>query len=341
MTTGDIRPRPIEAMLAALDDVYFVPESHSRCDVTEAEARPILDCDDAGLAALVQNGLPSAVVDGVRRFDQCDLFNLALRAGAGNTPPEIAFRFALRWMSAATDEMLAERRWAFAADVCCPLGEDCGGDSALAVPVPQIYGGELRTDGALPEPDSDGRIHRGRTGAASLHAKIRLAGAMTEIADPVIRDIYGSFLQRPPRWVKLPAAIQADLAQLESRNVATCVSASLALERDFNGAGLTARTRRGWVLGMLDLVHAWVEVKQRDGTVVVIDPIFALFSTMVPSANPSLRQSHVSIRTNRILPTPMSATAPVAVHRCADASTPPKVHIRVAPEPETADLRRR
>jgi hypothetical protein len=67
---------------------------------------------------------------------------------------------------------------------------------------------------------------------------------------------------------------------------------------------------------MLDLVHAWVEVQDDDGEVKVIDPIFALFSSMVGSANPILRDPRISVRTNRLLPTARRAHEPLEQHCC-------------------------
>lgn len=326
-----------QLLIAALDDTYFVPQPHRREEISESEAQQILGCDRGQLDMLVADGLPTSVIDGVRRFDQCDLFNLALRAGAGTTAPELAFRFALRWMSESTEQMLTERQWAFSVDARCPVDAQCTGDTALAVPFPQCYGGALTFEGPPVRVDAEGRTHSGPTGAVTIDAEISLAGALTEINDATIRDIYGSFLAQPPRWVKLPAELHADIARLEPRNVATCVSASLALARDFTRAGRQARTRRGWVLGMLDLVHAWVEVEQSDGTVTVIDPIFALFSTLLTTSNPTLCDPRVSVRCNRVLPTHMSARQPLATHRCAhtDAEAAAKIHARIAPQPKT------
>jgi len=324
-------------LLNALEDLFPVPAEHWVPDTAAAVAEQLLGCDTATLDELTAHGLPHRILDGEIRYDQCDLFNLALYSGSGATPPEMSFRFALRWMSSPLDDLLARRNWTFRADLSCAYPESCGGipGSALAVPIPELYGGSFVMgpgDGSQPVADSDGLLQGfASDGSLSLHASLTLGGDLTALQSPVIREIYSDFLDRHPHWVKLPTPVHVEVDLLDAHGVATCVSASLYLERELQRAGLEARTRRGWVLGMLDLVHAWVEVFDSDGTVRVIDPIFGLFSAMLPNANPVLSDPTLSIRSNRILPTQRTAGQPVALHRCNGVETTPNTRLRITP----------
>lgn len=336
MTASSADPSPL---LNALETLFQVPCEYWSPDTSAAVAEQLLGCSTATLDELTAHGLPHRILDGETWYDQCDLFNLALYSGSGATPPEMSFRFALRWMSSPLDDLLVRRSWSFRADISCPQPDTCRGnaESTFAVPIPELYGGSIAVEpneGASPVVDSDGLLHSVTDdGALSLQASLRLGGDHAAILSPEIREIYSAFLGSGPRWVKLPPALHIEVDLLEAHGVATCVSASLYLERELRRAGLNVRTRRGWVLGMLDLVHAWVEVLDSDGTVRVIDPIFGLFSAMLPNANPLLSDPNISIRSNRVLPTGRSAAQPIARHRCGGAESAPKTRLRIAPVP--------
>jgi hypothetical protein len=86
-----------------------------------------------------------------------------------------------------------------------------------------------------------------------------------------------------------------------------------------------ATTRIGWVIGMLDLVHAWVEVVDADGVSKVVDPIFTLFAGTIPNANPDLLSTTHTMRTNRLIPTALRVGDRVATHPCDRARFTTKI----------------
>lgn len=330
-----------DGLFNALADFFPVPDLYREADTDWTVARQLLDCDDDTLTELVRRGLP-AKGDGEQTwFDQRDIFNLALHSGSGTTPPECAFRYALRWMALPTVHLISGRAWTFTVDVRCSVPSDCDGDpgSAIAPPTPQVYGGGIRLlDGIGDVVDASGRL---TAQGERLHfrADIQVAGEVTEIRSPQLREIYAEFLASSLRWIKLPAALQADVDTLLPRGVATCVTSSLYLETHCRSAGLVARTRRGWVLGMLDLVHAWVEVDDIDGSTKVIDPIFGLFAAMLRESNPVLRRFDTSVRTNRLLPTALSAAQPLATHHCRGSESEPQVAAVILPvSPNTGQV---
>ncbi|NUT93712.1 MAG: hypothetical protein HOY78_16995 [Saccharothrix sp.] len=275
---------------------FAIPLAHRQDDTSRAAAIEMLGGADA-LDALVRGGLPVGPDD---RFDSRDLFNFALRSGGGRTVPEQAFAFALRWMRSPAEALLEPRTSRFSLSLPC----DCD-PVALARPHLEPHGGSVRD-----------------TTTDSTHeftATIRTTGSLVPLRSEILRDEVEAFADLGVRWVKLPDALREDVDLVTSQRVATCESASLYLARRFRDAGYLADTRIGWVLGMLDLVHAWVEVVDDDGVTKVVDPIFALLADLVPGANPLLTDPAVALRTNRLIPTGLSVGGRVAVHACGAA----------------------
>jgi hypothetical protein len=280
---------------------FFIPERYREPDTDRVAAAQMLGCDDTALTALVRGGLP---VDN-DRFDSRDLFNLGLHSGTGRTVPEQAFAFTLRWMRERTESLLAPRASTFTLAMTC----DCADPVAtLARPRAERYGGAVLDL----TPASEGDLVAGATLTATVHTR----GELAPLDSSALRDLVREFGELGLRWVKLPAALREDEDLVTSHGVASCESASRYLARRVTEAGLSATTRIGWVVGMLDLVHAWVEVVDTDGVTKVLDPIFALFATTIPDANPLLTDPTVSLRTNRLIPTGLSVGGQVATHDC-------------------------
>jgi hypothetical protein len=280
----------------SLDGMYLIPPEHHVPDTDRAAAAQLLGVDDPAIDALVHSGL---TVRG-DRFDGRDLFNLGLHSGTGRTVPEQAFAFSLRWMRGSADELLAPRTLRFALTANCACA-----DVALAVPRPDLYDGSV-----TPVPEHD-VVH-----ASTVTATVRTQGRAAPLRSPVLRELVEDFAGLGVRWVKLPDALREDESLVTSHRVATCESASRYLARRCRDAGYAATTRIGWVLGMLDLVHAWVEVTDDDGETKVVDPVFALFAATVPAANPLLTDPSVALRTNRLVPTALPVGGRVAHHDC-------------------------
>lgn len=298
----------------ALSNHFSIPAEHSDGSVSWEVAKQLLTCDDDTLATLVEEGLRTVGDSRVQRFDRRDVFNLALHCGTGSTPPERAFAYALRWMSSSTNELLQPRSWSFKLEVTpAEVGDGIHADNLGAfLPTPEVYGGRLR---AL-EVEGGYKTNRatvvGPGPIIQISGTACIAGLFTSIRSQKLRDIYSNFLESRLRWIQLPAEIEGEVDLLVEHGVSNCVTASLYVERMCRQEGFDARTRRGWVLGMLDLVHAWVEVIDDDGDVKIIDPIFGLFSRMLPDPNPTLNDASLSTRTNRLLPTNAAAAQPIA-----------------------------
>ncbi len=270
---------------------FLIPPEHHVADTSRAEAARILDCTEEALDTFIHGGLTER--DGL--FDSRDLFNLGLHSGTGRTVPEQAFAFSLRWMRSSTDDLLAPRTSRISVSLSCSC-------AAGTIAVPRDARDLVVTD-------------------TGLTAVIDTSGALVPLVSPALLDLVAEFAALGVRWVKLPEALRQDEDLVLSHRVASCDSASRYLVRRCREAGLPATTRIGWVIGMMDLVHAWVEVTDDDGVVKVIDPIFTLFATVLPDANPVLTDPTVSLRTNRLVPTDRSVGERVAQCGCAAPAT--------------------
>ncbi|MEH1100477.1 hypothetical protein [Micromonospora sp. CPCC 205561] len=326
-----------------LATLFAIPPEHRLDDVDRDSAKQILGCDDDTLSALLDHGLPASGDRGAEHFDSRDLFNLALYSGTGTTVPEQAFAYSLRWMRSSTDDLLAPRasrlelRVACAADRCGPAPT-----SMLALPRPDRCGGAVSDLTVEPADDGAGRtghpdgggdhVVRAASGLA-VTATVHTTGEQSRLRSPELRAIAAEFAAMELRWVKLPAALQDDVELIKTHGVASCASASRYLAQLCAAAGIPAVTRIGWVVGMLDLVHAWVEVEDADGATKVIDPIFALFSATVRGTNPLLRDPAVALRTNRLIPTGLQVGRPVAEHRCAGEPSAARTTTKILPAP--------
>lgn len=323
-----------------LDTLFAVPPEHRLDDVDRASARQLLGCDDHTLSTLLDRGLQASGEEGDERFDSRDLFNLAVHSGTGTTVPEQAFAYSLRWMRSSTEELLAPRASRFALRIAC-AADGCGPEStsSLALPRPERLGGAVHdltvepADGATGQTSDGGDTVVRTASELAVTATVHTRGEQAELRSPELRAIAAEFAAMDLRWVKLPPALQNDVDLVTTHGVASCDSASRYLARRCVRAGIPAVTRIGWVVGMLDLVHAWVEVEDADGATKVIDPVFVLFSATVRDTNPLLRDPAVALRTNRLIPTGLSTGRAVAEHRCAGEPAAARVTTKILPAP--------
>jgi hypothetical protein len=322
-------------LLRSLETLFIFPPEHRIADVERKSAQRLLGCDDHTLAELIERGLPVTGEPGRERFDSRELFNLALYSGSGVSAPEQAFAYSLRWMRSTTDALLAARSSRFELRIECPECLAAGGSarrSVLALPAVTAYDGDVRDLAVDPLAVVEGGTVTATAGSLGVRAIIDTCGEMEMVRAPALRAAVRGFVGAGLRWVKLPPALRADVDLALTHRIATCESASLYLQRLCQQAGFPATTRIGWVVGMLDLVHAWVEVIDDDGRTKVIDPIFTLFSATIPRANPVLSDPDIALRTNRLVPTGLEVGESVAWHGCPDEAAPVRVVTKILPE---------
>ncbi|QKW37175.1 transglutaminase domain-containing protein [Actinomadura sp. NAK00032] len=316
-------------LLRTLDGLLVVPPEHHRPDTGRADAAEMLACPEATLSDLVRHGLPATGERGRERFDSRDIFNIALYSGSGRTGIERTVASALRWTRASCEDLIAPRVSRFELRVACGSPDGCrpGARNTLARPRTGAYGGRVRHVRAHPagaarnEHAGTAATARASGPALALSAVLRTVGDCPVLRSPALRAILREFMGAELRWLRLPEAMRDD-ESLVPRGFASCGSASRYIARLCREEGIPATTRIGWVVGLPDLVHAWVEVEDEDGVTKVIDPTFVLLAEVIPGANPMLRDPGIAFRTNRLVPTALGVGADIASHTCAAGHLP-------------------
>lgn len=321
--------RPAEyaaGWVRSLEKLFAVPEPYRDECVDRAEALQTLRCGDVLLDELIERGLPCSGAHGDERFDRYDVFNLALYSESGRSVPEIAFQFALRWMAAPADSWFAPKHWTVRLGVQCGRAGGCSAhpSSSIALPRPDLFGGSLCD--VIVEPSAsgigDGEVSLDSPGQLNLSCRVGSRGERMTLKSPRLAALVDEFMRVGYRWVRMPEGLQLQPELVLGHGVSNCISGSIHLERVLTDHGFQVRSRRGWVLGMLDIEHAWIEVVDDDGHTKAIDPIFALLAAHAPLSNPALKEVVLGSRMNRVLPTGHGAHQPLVRHTCGGSEAP-------------------
>jgi hypothetical protein len=315
----------VEPWLSALSRLYPVPAGHRDPRLDADEAIDMLRCEPEEFAELLAAGLPRGEGPDGPLFDRNDLTNLALDAGTGRSRPERALRYALRWMREDPRSWETPVSWTFSIEMRAPAETPPGGPESWSHTrfLPELTGGLVEnwesTTAVRITPD---RFEFDGPGPVAFSGRLRTAGKIQELVSPTLRKITGEFLDRDCRWVRLPVAAQYDYESMLANGVASCIAASTYLEKEFRAAGYAAESRGGWMIGMLDLAHSWVEVVDDDGAVKQLDAVLHRLSGLTEAPHPDLPAACLGSRINRMLPAAMPAGWPGATHRTAGQSRP-------------------
>jgi len=285
----------------------------------------VLRCEADAFAALLAAGLPRDEGPDGPLFDRNDLTNLALAAGTGRSRPEIALRYALRWMREDPRTWETPADWTFSIELADPEGPPSDGNETWSHVrfLPELTGGLIEdwqsTTGVRITPE---QFEFDGPGPVGFSGRLRTAGKIRHLVSPRLREITDDLLGRGLRWVRLPPECQYDYETMLANGVVSCISAATYLEKEFRAAGYTANTRGGWMVGMLDLAHSWVEVVDDDGDVKQVDAVLDRLALLSAAPHPDLPAACLGSRINRMLPAAMPAGWPGAVHRTAGETRP-------------------
>jgi hypothetical protein len=336
---------PVDDWLATLDTLFTIPPGYRREDVDRAGALDILRCSDEVLTELADAGLPNS--GGGERFDRYDLFNLALYSKSGMSAAERGIRFALRWMTRDPQTWFEPMRWTYSLVLQGPSGGSGEATFSVARPAPEVFGGRVEridaaaADRAVEPPGSPGPdivvVTEGDT--AQVDAVLRTVGEPRTLRSRRLREIVSEYSHGDYRWARMPEELQRHPELVLPHGVAPCISVSLDLAEKVRAAGYPARTRRGWILGMLDLAHSWLEVTDDDGQVKVVDPIFASLADHADRAHPDFREACFGSALNRLLPTAHEADNGLYRHSRGGVSTVPKSTLTIRAARELNELK--
>jgi len=322
-----------DCWLKAVQGLYAVPEGYREEHIDRPRALELLRCPESVLTQLIEAGLPCSGARGEEVFDRYDLMNLATYSGAGYSVPERSLRFSLRWMSKPPESWFRPIQWTFSLECGCgkAIGDQAASAWTVANPAPGLLDGHMRRLSVRPRDVlvREASITCRSRGVLGVEALFEARGRPGELRAPVLRDIVTEFIQSGYRWVRLPEPLQVRSEFLHRHGVATCISASLYLADRFRESGFEAHTRRGWLLGLLDLPHSWLEVVDSDGHTKVVDPAFILLAEHAVNPHPSFVKACVGSWFNKVLPTHHEADQPVVQHACGDPPCTPHIRINV------------
>lgn len=317
---------PEHGWLAALDGLFTIPSDFRNENVDRFAALDMLRCGEPTLDALISAGLPCRGEAGAEWFDRFDLFNLALASKSGVSVPERAIRYALRWMHGGPQTWTEPVRWTFDIQLRCPLPE-CGpqaqwSHSRLNFEAVEAELLDWHTDPATATILGDEVVFSG-PGPVGMQGQMVTRGRLMNLRSPVLQSITDEFLAANYPWIRMPERLQYDYKRVLATGAAPCISASLFLQSQYQAAGYQAITRRGWLLGMLDLAHSWVEVLDDDGVLKAVDPIFVRLADHAENPHPQLAAGCIGSRLNRLLPTAIPADGQMVSHHCGGRNSTP------------------
>ena len=296
--------------LVAVERLRRVPPRYfeATLDVTQAARR--LGCDGGLVEELVRAGFPADETPEGLRFDSYDVMNLGLVAGLGGSLAEQAEQRCLTMAAGAPQDWTAPRTWRVRLGASCTV-PDCAGERP-APPAPELFGGVLQNyqlsdripNDAVAVVVTRGRRDEPRTpGVRALHDE--LLAALTS----------GRY-----QYSWLPYELRRDPEVAVGYGMADCAVATWLLRKWAREAGLEVRTRKGYLLGLVGVEHAWTEVFE-EGRWLVLDPVLAFQALRRAPGDPRAAAGFADFCRgsvhNRLLPWPGSADAPFTAHRCA------------------------
>jgi hypothetical protein len=298
---GDIDWRPVTR------DVVWMPAAYRSPTLDENMVTRILRCTPASLAALRDLGLTAQETPEGLRYDLCDVRNAALYSRSNRTEVESAMRRTMSFLRGSDHGLFGERHWTYE----MRLGT---AESYLVHPLtPEVCGGRtlvLSVDGATP------RRVGGRVAVAAgktLRGTIVTRGRAAPIRSPYIRSVTAEFLASGVRWHYMPLALQRDASAAFAAGIGNCDTLSTILAGRLAAAGLTVSIYRGWIVGLTELRHSWLEVTDDDGQVKVVDPALLLLAAHSGLASPDFADRAFGGRLSCVAPTRCQLGEPMAI----------------------------
>ncbi|MEW5626600.1 hypothetical protein AB1388_08530 [Streptomyces hydrogenans] len=272
--------RGADGWLDALHRIVPTPDRYLRFDTDRDSALAVMRCSPEVLDRLMEAGLRHRTEGDRVLFDDSDIRNVAAASGSGGSVLELVQRYLFRFAVSDPSEWTDARAWAIRNLGACPDDPGCREPWQFAPLAAGDFAGrswdERVTDGPV---DARGATVDGHPPLAEFTATVRTVGAVRRVRDPLVRDTFHTSLQemRTGRmyYQAMPTELRNDPEAARANGTANCISVSLHLERVFTDAGLEARTRKGYLMGILGSDHSWVEVRE-DGEWKVVDPVFAL-----------------------------------------------------------------
>jgi hypothetical protein len=316
-----VSPVQTRDLAATIGRFVPVPAGHASYDTDAESAERWLRLPAEEIQALAGK---LSFVDSERGplFDYTDLVNVAMFSGSGESVPELALRFLLRFAASAPESWYAARDWL----VGIRLPE---GPGAIRVRVPDRYGEGVS---AVPEAAAAGLGAPESTDplAEGYRAVVRLTGARYTVRDPRIqllwREVVGALVSGSVIYQTVTESLRTIHHQAWELGMADCIVVARLLADRIRELGLPARARRGYLLGLVGSDHAWCEVYE-DGVWKNLDAVFAFIASgggrdrNLAMDSPQFASACFGSRFNRLLPCVGEEAAPLVYF--GDRPAPP------------------
>jgi hypothetical protein len=138
-------------------------------------------------------------------------------------------------------------------------------------------------------------------------------GRPDTVVNPIIRAITDEFLTSGVRWHYLSAGLKSDAEAAFTLGVGNCDTLSAVLAGWLTEADFDARVYRGWIIGITEVPHSWIEVVDDDQRAKVIDPSLLLLSRHSNLGAPDFAQKAFGAALSRIAPTRCQLEEPIGV----------------------------
>jgi hypothetical protein len=301
-------PSPV---VAALKRFRPVPHGLAVYDIGVEDAAWALRMNASAVLDLAECGLPH-VVDPERGplFDYDDIMNVGRFSGTGETGPELALRFLMRFVAMPSASWYQPRGWLVTVGAAADPAAGKRITAGLGLRRPDYAAPGVRV---LPSHEPDAGYRRPddeELQTAAYQVAVRLTGAAHVIADPAVRPIWDGVVEPlvagEVGFQAVAEPLRRDHHRAWELGIADCIVASKVLADRLKAAGLQARVRRGYQLGLYGSDHAWCELFE-DGEYKPMDPLFSYLGRvgapelgLPPSAQ--FAEAAYGGRFNRLLP---------------------------------------
>ncbi len=296
-----------DSFTQALDHFRAVPAHFARYDIGLDAAARVLAVQRHRVAELAAQGLPHAGApgDGLL-FDYNDVVNLAMFGSrTGESIPELALRFLLRFAATPAASWYEPRQWLVRVRTPQP---PCGLQAATAARV-TIQPPDATAPG-VEALQSDGDVGGPPVQAPGYQIAVRLTGRADTVRSRQARSAFQVMVEALGSGEVAYQAVAEALRMEQDRawqlGMADCVVVARLLAARLRQAGLRARARRGYLLGLIGSDHAWCELHE-DGRWKPLDVVFAYLAGSGAKARhlevvPEFTAACCGSRFNRLLP---------------------------------------
>ncbi|WP_375489115.1 transglutaminase domain-containing protein [uncultured Mycobacterium sp.] len=266
-------PSEIAHLVRALERFKCMPTRWAAYDMDPHAAANMLRCTPDEVLSLTEYGLSSSQTADGPCFDYFDVMNVGRYSSSGMTVPERNATTLLRFSRQPSSTWLGPQRWKLKVHL-----PDAGRFGSCTVRIPDFTSaGVTYFDGSIQWPTDD-RVER----SGGYVIDVGIDGVYDPVASPVVQDIYEDILHQLRSGEIIHQAISEPLRAEHwlawRMGIADCMVISRVMADRLRGAGVQARARRGFILGLVGSDHAWCEVHE-DGRWKTIDVGLAAMPT--------------------------------------------------------------